>query len=126
MNLTMKKFASSLLLALTLTTPLVMSAVQAKTTAPQLKVSQAATTTPAPTQTKPPTKTLETKSKKSTTAQVNINSSTEKELQQVKGIGAKTAKKIVAGRPYKSLDELTTKKVMSAKELETLKAQLAL
>jgi competence protein ComEA len=126
MNLTMKKFASSLLLALTLTTPLVMSAVQAKTTAPQLKVSQAATTAPAPTQTKPPTKTPENKSKKSTTAQVNINSSTEKELQQVKGIGAKTAKKIVAGRPYKSLDELTTKKVMSAKELETLKAQLAL
>jgi competence protein ComEA len=126
MNLTMKKFASSLLLALTLTTPLVMSAVQAKTTAPQLKVSQAATTTPAPTQTKPLTKTPETKSKKSTTAQVNINSSTEKELQQVKGIGAKTAKKIVAGRPYKSLDDLTTKKVMSAKELETLKAQLAL
>jgi competence protein ComEA len=102
-------------------------------------LAQAPTTAPAPTQTKPPTKAPETKtkmpettkekapkSKKSTTAQVNVNSSTEKELQQVKGIGAKTAKKIVAGRPYKSLDDLTTKKVMSAKQLATLKAQLAL
>ncbi len=41
----MKKFASSLLLALTLATPLVMPAVQAKTDAPQLKVSEATTTT---------------------------------------------------------------------------------
>ncbi|MGA7953534.1 MAG: helix-hairpin-helix domain-containing protein [Gloeobacterales cyanobacterium] len=91
-------------------------------------LAQAPTTAPAPTQTKPATKAPETapKSKKSTTAQVNVNSSTEKELQQVKGIGAKTAKKIVAGRPYKSLDDLVSKKVMSAKQLETLKAQLAL
>jgi competence protein ComEA len=102
-------------------------------------LAQAPTTAPAPTETKPSTKTPETKtktpemkkektpkSKKSTTAQVNINSSTEKELQQVKGIGAKTAKKIVAGRPYKSVEDLMTKKVMSAKQLETLKAQLVL
>jgi hypothetical protein len=45
MDLTMKKFASSLLLALTLATPLVMPAVQAKTATPQLKVSEATTTT---------------------------------------------------------------------------------
>jgi DNA uptake protein ComE-like DNA-binding protein len=102
-------------------------------------LAQAPTTAPAPAQTKPPTKTPESKtkmpetakekapkSKKSTTAQVNVNSSTEKELQQVKGIGTKTAKKIVSGRPYKSLDDLVTKKVLSAKQLETLKAQLAL
>jgi hypothetical protein len=41
MDFTMKKFASSLLLALTLATPLVMPAVQAKPAASQLKVSQA-------------------------------------------------------------------------------------
>ena len=110
-------------------------AIALSTFLPLPVLAQAPTTAPAQTQTKPPTKTPEAKtkmpetapkSKKSTTAQVNVNSSTEKELQQVKGIGAKTAKKIVAGRPYKSLEDLVTKKIMSAKQLETLKAQLAL
>jgi hypothetical protein len=41
MDLTMKKFASSLLLALTLAAPLVMPAVQAKPAASQSKVAQA-------------------------------------------------------------------------------------
>jgi hypothetical protein len=41
MDLTMKKFASSLLLAMTLATPLVMPAVQAKPAAQTLKVAQA-------------------------------------------------------------------------------------
>jgi hypothetical protein len=41
MDFTMKKFASSLLLALTLATPLIMPAVQAKPAASQSKVAQA-------------------------------------------------------------------------------------
>ncbi len=42
----MKKIASSLLLALALATPVIMPAVQAKTTAPQSKVAQATETKP--------------------------------------------------------------------------------
>ena len=46
MDSIMKKIASSLLLALALATPVVMPAVQAKTTAPQSKVAQATETKP--------------------------------------------------------------------------------
>jgi predicted DNA-binding helix-hairpin-helix protein len=48
-------------------------------------------------------------------ALVDINSATQQELEAVKGVGAATAKKIIAGRPYKSLDELT-KAGLSAKK----------
>ena len=51
---------------------------------------------------------------------VDINTATQQELEAVKGVGAATAKKIIAGRPYKSLDELT-KAGLSAKKIEALK-----
>ena len=38
---------------------------------------------------------------------VDINNATQKELEGIKGVGAATAKKIIAGRPYKSVDELS-------------------
>jgi competence protein ComEA len=62
--------------------------------------------------------------KKSTTAIININSESLKDLQQVKGIGPVTAKKIVDGRPYKSLDDLVTKKVLTQKQLDNFKTQM--
>jgi competence protein ComEA len=65
------------------------------------------------------------KSKKSTTAVVNINTDAEAALQQVKGIGDATAKKIIAGRPYTTVDDLVTKKVMSTSQLAKLKPQLS-
>jgi competence protein ComEA len=37
---------------------------------------------------------------------VNINTASEKELQELPGVGEATAKKIVAGRPYGSVDDL--------------------
>jgi competence protein ComEA len=55
---------------------------------------------------------------------VDINSATQQELEAVKGVGAATAKKIIAGRPYKSLDELT-KAGLSAKKIEALKSSVA-
>jgi len=84
---------------------------------------QAQAPTPAPTAvtTKSPSK-----SQKSTTAVVNINQATLVQLQTVKGIGAKTAQKIIAGRPYKTADELVTKNVLSAKAFAKIKTQLAL
>jgi competence protein ComEA len=56
-------------------------------------------------------------------ALVNINTATQQELEAVKGVGAATAKKIIAGRPYKSLDELT-KAGLSAKKIAPLKPYL--
>ncbi len=92
-----------------------------------LPVQAQPTTTPtAPTIT-PPTAVMKApKSKKSTTITVNINSATINELQQVKGIGVATAKKIIAGRPYKTIDDLMTNKIISAKQYTTLKPQLSL
>jgi competence protein ComEA len=52
---------------------------------------------------------------------VDINTATQKELEEVKGVGAATAKKIIAGRPYNSVDELT-KAGLSAKKIEALKS----
>ena len=39
-------------------------------------------------------------------AKVDINNATEKELEDLPGVGPATAKKIVAGRPYTSVDDL--------------------
>ena len=39
---------------------------------------------------------------------VNLNTATEKELEELPGIGQATARKIVAGRPYKSVDDLAS------------------
>jgi competence protein ComEA len=52
---------------------------------------------------------------------VDINSASQKDLEAVKGIGPATAKKIIAGRPYKSVDELS-KAGLSAKAIEKIKS----
>ncbi len=51
---------------------------------------------------------------------VDLNTASEKELEELKGVGPATAKKITAGRPYKSVDELS-KAGLSAKQVEALK-----
>lgn len=57
-------------------------------------------------------------------AGVNINTASEEELATVKGIGAKTAQAIIAGRPYKNLDELMKVKGIGAKKLEKIQKDL--
>jgi competence protein ComEA len=51
---------------------------------------------------------------------VDLNSASEKDLEGLPGVGPATAKKIVAGRPYKSTDELK-KAGLNDKAIEALK-----
>lgn len=53
-------------------------------------------------------------------ALIDLNSASEKELESIKGVGPAMAKKIVAGRPYKSVDDLT-KAGIPAKTVEGMK-----
>jgi competence protein ComEA len=57
---------------------------------------------------------------KSVSELVDINSASQKDLEDVKGVGPATAKKIIAGRPYKSVDELS-KAGVSAKAIDSMK-----
>lgn len=56
-------------------------------------------------------------------APVDINSATAAQLEAVPGIGASTAKKIIAGRPYSSVNDLS-KAGMSAKQVKDLTPML--
>lgn len=57
-------------------------------------------------------------------AAVDINTASQQEIEGLKGVGAATAKKIIANRPYKSVDELS-KAGLSAKKIEALKPYVA-
>ncbi len=52
---------------------------------------------------------------------VNINTSTLTELESIPGIGAARAKHVVAGRPYKSVDELIEVSGIGPKSLQDLR-----
>ena len=53
---------------------------------------------------------------------VNINTASESELDKLPGVGPVTVQKIVASRPYGSLEELLTKKVVTGSVFEKIKA----
>ena len=57
---------------------------------------------------------------------ISINRGTQSELESLSGIGPATATKIIAGRPYQTLNEVITKKAMSQSLFEKLKNQLTL
>jgi hypothetical protein len=47
------------------------------------------------------------KTKGSSDAKIDLNTATEKDLDSLPGVGPATAKKIIAGRPYSSVDDLS-------------------
>lgn len=52
---------------------------------------------------------------------INLNSATVEELDQLPGIGLVTANKIISGRPFSTIDELLTKKVVNKGVFEKIK-----
>jgi DNA uptake protein ComE-like DNA-binding protein len=94
------------------------------TATPTGGASPSPTMTPSPTSTTSPKPSGKKKSGKSSTTTVDINTASSADLQKVKGIGAPTAKKIITGRPYNSLEDLVTKKVLTPTQFKTLKPNL--
>jgi competence protein ComEA len=56
---------------------------------------------------------------------VDINTADEKTLEALPGIGKATAKAIIAGRPYKSVDDLKKVKGMSDKKIKALAGKIS-
>ncbi len=56
----------------------------------------------------------------------NINTASQSELEALPGIGPVTAQKIIANRPYQTLEELVSKKALGQSLFEKLKDQLTL
>jgi len=61
------------------------------------------------------------KKAKSPQGLLNLNTATEKELQSIKGIGPVLAERIIAGRPYKTVDDLLKVKGIGPKRLENIR-----
>lgn len=61
-----------------------------------------------------------------TTGLISINSATESELDSLPGVGAVTAGKIIGSRPYTSVEELISKKVISSSVYAKIKDKISL
>lgn len=59
-------------------------------------------------------------------SQISVNSASQAQLEALPGIGPVTAKKIIDGRPYMTLEELVTRKIFFKSTFEKLKDQLTL
>ena len=58
-------------------------------------------------------------------ALININTSSQSQLESLPGIGPVTAQKIIAGRPYGSIEELLSKKIVGSKVFGQIKDKIA-
>lgn len=60
------------------------------------------------------------------TGLISVNSASESELDTLPGVGPVTAQKIIAGRPYNTIEELVTKKAVGQSTFEKIKALISL
>jgi competence protein ComEA len=56
---------------------------------------------------------------------ININTSSESQLDSLPGIGPVTAQKIISGRPYSSVDELLKRKMVGSKVFSQIKDKVS-
>lgn len=63
---------------------------------------------------------------KTISEKVNLNSASQSELESLIGVGPVTAVKIISGRPYQTIEELVSKKILGQKTFDKLKDQLTL
>ena len=57
---------------------------------------------------------------------ISINSATQKQLESLPGIGAATAKRIIAARPYSKLEDIMKVKRIGKKSFKKLKNKISL
>src|SRR5262247_4738569 len=69
------------------------------------------------------TQTKEKAAAKAETKKIDINSATADELTSLNGVGEATAKKIIAGRPYASIDDLA-KAGVSKSTISKIRSQI--
>ena len=62
----------------------------------------------------------------SSTGSISINSASQSELESLPGVGAVTAGKIIANRPYSSFDDLTSKKAVTNSVFQKIKDLISL
>ena len=59
-------------------------------------------------------------------SKISINSASQSELESLPGIGPKSAEKIIHARPFNSVDELLSKKVLGQSTFEKIQDQISL
>jgi len=85
-------------------------------------VTSAGTAAPLPAEKNPDSTVLESIR---TTEPIDINTATLKDLRSLPGIGPARAKKIVAGRPYKSVEDLKVRKVIPVKTYDRIRSHIS-
>jgi competence protein ComEA len=55
---------------------------------------------------------------------ININSASAEQLDTLSGVGEVTARKIIQGRPYSSINDLVSKKIVGAKVFDQIKDKI--
>lgn len=70
--------------------------------------------------------TINTLGTSASTNSISINNATQMELESLDGIGPATAKKIIDGRPYSSIEEICSRKIITKSVCDKIKANITL